>query len=69
MQTIPATLIQSIAVVIGSKLLGYSHAVCGHGRQQTGPRASEQNLPSITIAQSAPFFRLGGKRSTDSHQW
>jgi hypothetical protein len=56
-QTMPATLIQSITVVIGSKLLGYSHSVCGHGKQQLVPRASEQNLPSTTTAQLVPLFK------------
>jgi hypothetical protein len=47
-QTIPATFIQSAEYVMVSKLSGYNHSVCGHGRQHVGPKRAEQNLPSMT---------------------
>jgi hypothetical protein len=47
-QTIPATFIQLADFVIVSKLSGYNHSVCGHGRQHVGPSKAEQNPPLTT---------------------
>jgi len=44
----PTTFTQFAAMVIESKLSGYSHSACGHGRQQLGPNISEQNRPFRT---------------------
>jgi hypothetical protein len=44
----PNTFTQFAALVIESKLSGYSHSVCGHGRQQLGPNKAEQNRPFTT---------------------
>ena len=48
-QTIPPTFIQLAEWVMVSKLSGYSHCVCGQGKQQEGPNNAEQNLPSTTV--------------------
>lgn len=47
-QAILATLIQLAESVISLKLSGYTHSVCGHGKQQLGPKIEEQNLPWVT---------------------
>jgi len=55
----PNTFTQFAAVVIESKLSGYSHSVCGHGRQQLGPNKSEQNRPFTTEESQIDGKNLG----------
>jgi hypothetical protein len=58
-----ATLIQLVDWVTELKLSGYSHSVCGQGRQQDAPRASEQNLPLISRLVLDVQPPVSGKRS------
>lgn len=67
--TNPTTLIQLAASVITPKLSGYSHCVLGQGRQQLGPSADEQNLPSTTGGDSlAIVFQTSRLRSAQRAQ-